>query len=300
MTDKKHPTPQDQLLTKILDDCMEEQLSFVPPEREIARMHKFSPEFLERMAELLRTQGKAAGRKLEKREFIYGFNKIAACILAVLAVGGLSVAGISLFGPKGSSESADTAINTESAAWQDAKTEAAEMEESTAVTEESAAEEAEPEEPAKGEQRPIPKAEFLGRMLEPAAKQELPEEYGNVKTLVNSPMILRDAEEVLVTIGNMETYPIRYYQQMDLEVFIDGYWYLVPPIEEPSEEEMQKIVVLESEMAQDETILLGNYELDYDAEKYRIVTYIDGITLCSEFQFGDEELFGEEEPFKED
>ena len=56
MQDKNQCSAQDQLLKKVLDECMEEQLSFVPPEREIARMHKFSPEFLERMREILQTK----------------------------------------------------------------------------------------------------------------------------------------------------------------------------------------------------------------------------------------------------
>ena len=37
--------------------------------------------------------------------------------------------------------------------------------------------------------------------------------------------------------------------------------------------------------AQDEEILLEYYDLDYDAEKYRVVTYLDGLILSSEFRF---------------
>ena len=44
-----------------------------------------------------------------------------------------------------------------------------------------------------------------------------------------------------------------------------------------------------------EVIDLSNYDLDYEAENYRIVTYLDGMTLCAQFRFEEEELFGEEE-----
>ena len=36
---------QEELLSEAFNACMEEQLSFIPPEREIARMHTFSEEF---------------------------------------------------------------------------------------------------------------------------------------------------------------------------------------------------------------------------------------------------------------
>ena len=38
-------------------------------------------------------------------------------------------------------------------------------------------------------------------------------------------------------------------------------------------------------MAQDEEIFPDNYEFDYDAEMYRVVTYLDGLILCSQFRF---------------
>ena len=98
----------------------------------------------------------------------------------------------------------------------------------------------------------------------------------------------------MVTVGNMEEHTIYYYRYMDLEVFIDGYWYLVDPKEEPDEEDRYQMAALESGMARDEAIPLANYELDYEAEMYRVVTYVDGMTICSPFRFG-EELFGEEE-----
>lgn len=269
MGDKKTESQQDQLLQKVLDECMEEQLSFVPPEREIARMHTFSAEFLERMRELLRTEGKTAGRKLEKREFVYGFNKIAACILAVLVVGGVSLVGIGLFSPKGSSDSA--APENQSVADMDEKAESTgSTVESETVLEEAVSEEAEPEE---GE-------------LSSA---------GEVKTLVNSPCIGRDATEIVVTIGNQTEESVSYKRYMELEVLVDGHWHQVEPVQKPTSEELAEVVSLEPEMAQDELFRLGNYDLDHEAEMYRIVTYVDDEPLYSQFRFSEEDLFGEEE-----
>lgn len=308
MADKNAQSPQGQLMAEVLDACMEEQLSFVPTEREIARMHTFSEDFQERMETLLRTGGRAPGKKLEKREFIYGFNRIAAGILLFLVVGGVGYLGITMVEKGNSTKEAayDEAAPAEEPAnyemqetepEEEASLEMGKEEESDITSGEapagSAQQGTEEEEPGSGQK--IPDAEYLGRMLEPAPRQSLPEKSGLVKTLVNSPLIARDAEELLVTIGNMEDYPIRYYTYMDLEVWINGYWYLLPPLEEPSEEESRRIVSLEPGMAQDEVIDLSNYELDYEAENYRIVTYLDGMTLCAQFRFEEEELFGEEE-----
>ena len=127
--------------------------------------------------------------------------------------------------------------------------------------------------------------EFMGSSISLADNQRLQEKTETVKTLVNSPVIARDAESVKVTIGNMDERPIYYYASMDLEVLIDGAWYLVPPKEKPTEEEENRLVRLEPGMAQDEEIFLENYELDYEAELYRAVTYMDGLILCSQFRF---------------
>ncbi|MCI8852693.1 MAG: hypothetical protein HFI30_01200 [Lachnospiraceae bacterium] len=309
MGDKNMHSPQDQLLAEALDACMEEQLSFVPPEREIARMHQFSQEFQKRMEKLLQTGGRAPGKKLEKREFIYGFNRIAAGILLFLIVGGVGYLGLSMV-EKGNSkkeaayDEAAPAEEPDSSGMQEDLGEGPghsqnQQTGADAPTGENGTdwgtkeETPEAEEPGSGQN--IPDGEYLGRMLKPGVRQSLPEKSGLVKTLVNSPLIARDAQELLVTIGNMEDYPIRYYAYMDLEVYIDGYWYLLPPLEEPSEEDARRIVSLEPGMAQDEVIDLSNYDLDYEAENYRIVTYLDGMTLCAQFRFEEEELFGEEE-----
>ena len=89
--DKKREELEKELLAEAADECMEEQLSFIPSEREIARMHRYSEEFQESMQELLHAGGRPKREKstITSREFVYSFNKIAACILAVLVVGGV-------------------------------------------------------------------------------------------------------------------------------------------------------------------------------------------------------------------
>ena len=61
---------KEELLKEALDACMEEQLSFIPPECEIARMHTFSQEFREYMERLLKTKdGRSAGPYRERSLF---------------------------------------------------------------------------------------------------------------------------------------------------------------------------------------------------------------------------------------
>ena len=46
-------TEGEELLTRVLDECLEEDLSFVPHEREIAGKHRFSPGFEEQMEAMM-------------------------------------------------------------------------------------------------------------------------------------------------------------------------------------------------------------------------------------------------------
>ncbi len=77
--DKENPkSPAEELLEEAFDACMEEQMSFIPPESEIARMHTFSESFQRAMEQLLRTRGKTERRTISRKEFVYGFNRAAA------------------------------------------------------------------------------------------------------------------------------------------------------------------------------------------------------------------------------
>ena len=88
---EKREALQNELLADAFNACMEEQLSFIPPEREIARMHVFSERFQKAMEELCRTNGRLKKRELSRREFIFGFNRIAASLLLMLVIGGACV-----------------------------------------------------------------------------------------------------------------------------------------------------------------------------------------------------------------
>jgi hypothetical protein len=295
----KSKTEQEELLEEAFHACMEEQLSFIPPESEIARMHTFSESFTEAMRTLLRTRGKPEKRQISKAEFIYSFNKIAACILGVLVVGGVCAGGFLLLSRDHAKSSyqesaeapAEEAASDMAAASAEEPQESAEgvinqQEETGEATEEGLQQD--------GGSGALVDVEFMGQKIHPASYQKLPEKAGNIKTLVNSPLIARDAESIKVTIGNMEEYQIYYYANMDLEVLIDGAWYLIPSKQDLSEEESDRMVMLEPGMAQDEEIFLENYDLDFDAEKYRVVTYLDGWILSSEFRFENPETDLEE------
>lgn len=269
-------TPQEELLRQALNACMEDQISFIPPERDIARQHTFSAEFRAAMEKLLHTGGREK-KHIHKHEFVYGFNRAAACILAVLLVGGAAAAGYLILSP---AEKAAPAEAPETAYDQ--------ANQETGIAEEAVEEEA----PEASED--LKTVEFMGGIIERAPVQELAQLQGNIKTLVNSPVLLREAEEVTVTIGNMEEHSIRYNARMELEVRIDGIWYQVPG--QQSTEEEDEWITLEPKMAQDEEFSFADYDLDYEAEQYRVVTHFDDLTLCSEFRFANPEEIPEEPP----
>ena len=249
---------KEELLKEALDACMEEQLSFIPPECEIARMHTFSQEFREYMEKLLKTKGRPERRTIHRKEFIYSFNRAAACILVLLVVAGAFAGGLLLVSKSGSKSSTDMSAPAE--APSETEAEAPASEEGGADQDTAAGGAEEPDEALAPES-----VEYMGGRIFLADNQRLQEKTETVKTLVNS--------------------PIYYYASMDLEVLIDGAWYLVPPKEKPTEEEERRLVSLEPGMAQDEEIFLDNYEFDYDAKMYRAVTYLDGLILCSQFRF---------------
>lgn len=132
-------------------------------------------------------------------------------------------------------------------------------------------------------------AEFMGGTVFLAEEQKLPAGTEEIKTLVSSPVLDRDAETVKVTIGNLSENTVSYSTEMELQVYLEGAWYVVPKTGQSAgeQEEGQKAgqIELEAGMAQDEEIQLADYALDYEAEKYRVVTYVDGMPFGSEFWF---------------
>ncbi len=76
---------------------------------------------------------------------------------------------------------------------------------------------------------------------------------------------------------------IRYLNQYDLEVQLQDTWYRIPA--ESGEE--GRWLTLEAGMAVDEEIDLSEYQIDYDASQYRLVTHVGQETLGVEFTFGE-------------
>lgn len=266
---------QEELLTEVLQACMEEQLSFIPPEGEIARKHRFSGEFEQSMQEMCATRGRRQHRRISSREFTYGFNKIAACILVILVAGGILTGGyLALHRASG----VDSTAQVETAA--------ADMAEDTAVmAEESAEDSAADGGTGERETAKVPEqVSFAGQSIDLASEQEVSGETDTVKTLVSCPVLTRDAEEVKVTIGNMGEAAISYNANMELQVQVDGAWYVVPRRQEPVGQQ-DTTVVLEPGMAQDEELSFADYALDYDAEQYRVLTYVDGVPYSAQFRF---------------
>lgn len=256
---------QSELLADAFNDCMEEQLSFIPSEREIARMHEFSEEFKTSMEHLCRTNGKLKKQEMPAHEFMFRFHNIAACLFLMLLIGGICVGGYLIsehgFSDFGSGGAAVTAEDT--------------AETSEEIPEEMAGASVSEEE-----------IQFAGEAVQPAPEQELPSGTEEVRTLVSSPVLDREAQEVKVTIGNLGEETLSYSKDIELQVCMDGVWYIVPKKEEGAEEtEDIQEVKLEAGMAQDEEVWLSDYWLDYEAEKYRTVICVDGIFFGSEFRF---------------
>ena len=234
---EKREALQSELLADAFNACMEEQLSFIPPEREIARMHAFSERFQNAMEELCRTNGRLKKRELSRREFIFGFNRIAASLLLMLVIGGACVGtyliaehGLPGAGRDGSAETAEA-------------TEAPEEAQSTGAVEDTAAPEEETAAESTGDagsaaatdaaaQVDPEEAAFAGGTVRLADEQELPAGTGEIRTLVSSPVLDREAESVKLTIGNLSEETITYRTDIELQVYLDGAWYVVPGTEE--------------------------------------------------------------------
>ena len=71
-------TKGEELLTQALEECLDEDLSFVPPEGEIARTHRFSDQFAESMANIMEHREKD---KEIRRHFTPRYGHLAACVL---------------------------------------------------------------------------------------------------------------------------------------------------------------------------------------------------------------------------
>lgn len=284
---------KEELLAGAFDDCMEEQLSFIPTEREIARMHSFSDEFTKKMEELCRTQGRPQKREITKKEFVYSFNRIAAGILIVLVAGGVFAGGFFLI-QKGAGKMEKINIA------QDMAQGLSETEEASGMEKGQSAEAAEEKAEESAEESAAPEEGYEKEELILSQDQDILFATDEVRTLVSSPVLARDADAVKVTIGNLGQNAVSYEPYLTLQVQIEGLWYDVPKREDaPPDAQGSEAIVLDPGMARDEMLSFEGYRLDYEAEAYRAVIYIDGVPFASLFRFetieeGLEEAFEEE------
>lgn len=289
----------EELLTNVLDECLEEDLSFVPPEREIARTHRFSQRFEEAMKVLLERSDDPHRQKEIRKHFHPRYAHLAACILVFCVCGGLFYYVIQPFSNKGAMESLDeTAATTEAAAEESAP---AEAEPEEAAPAEAEPEEAAPVEGAAGDvadmkeemaeaesEASLPKKlTYCGQTVKLAEQQEVPEYLDYVTTLVNCPVLDEENPVLYLTIGNTGEEEIQYLNRYDMEVWIDGGWYVIPS----SAGVQGEWVTLEPGMAVDEEINVADYQIDYEEQQYRLITYVGEDMISAEFTF--EEVFKE-------
>ena len=298
----------EKLLTRVLEECLDEDLSFVPPEREIARNHTFSEPFEDKMDQLL-NDGEEAVRKGKEREirrhFSPRYGQMAATVLIFLVAGFLVWNVKDLFHSEIASESAKTETAMDTSVYDDAMLEesAAEDEEEVTTTAESAeaaaqedaaadqadagAKEISPleEEWAKGEISD-PSQEgvsYCGKLIYPAVQQEVPEYLEEVTTLVNCPVQDEENTTMVLSIGNIGENTVRYLDGYDIEVQVGSTWYVIP-----HKQYAQRIWKnLEGKMAIDMEINLSDFDIDYGAQEYRIIAYVDGQQVSAEFTFGE-------------
>lgn len=280
MKEHKEFSAGEELLSQVLEECLEEDLSFVPPEGEIARGHRFSDNFEKKMQEIFDDASNHIKQKKIQRHFLPRYRQAAACILVFVVCGGLfyyvikdSVKDFASFDEAASvEEAAEEASEDVSAGGVDA---------GGALTEEDNAELASEPEAESGEGQT---KNYCGKTVYLAKQQEVPDMLENVTTLVNCPVLDEEHTILYLTIGNTGEDDLQYWNQCELEVWLLDGWYRIP-LERQEDGEW---ITLESGMAVDEEIDLALYQIDRSA-KYRLVTYVGEELLGAEFTF--EETF---------
>lgn len=281
---KKHETfsGKEELLAQILEECLEEDLSFVPPEREIARRHRFSEEFENTMREMLENTSNETRKKEIKKHFSPRYGQWAACVLVFCICGGLFYYLSTSFYKTGSSEEAAADTIMEESAPEEETAEGTAPEAVEEAPEAEAADSAGTEKASDDAgSEPEPEKTYCGQTVYLAEQQEVPESLEYVTTLVNCPVLDEENPSLVLTIGNTGEEPIRYLNHYGLEVFIDGAWYVIP--EETGTD--GEWLTLEAGMAVDEEIDLSDYQIRYDAQRYRLIAHVEEETVSAEFTF---------------
>ena len=118
-----------------------------------------------------------------------------------------------------------------------------------------------------------------------AESQDMPEALENVNTLVNCPVLDEENPTLTLTIANTGETSTSYQMPPILDVWLDDGWYVIPTTSTESKEPTW--TRLEEKMAMDEAIDLTQYQIDYGAQRYRMVVRIGEHMLSAEFTFED-------------
>ena len=76
---------------------------------------------------------------------------------------------------------------------------------------------------------------------------------------------------------------MRYLDGYDLEVRVGSTWYVIPH----KQYQQREWKILEAKMAVNLEIDLTDYDIDYGAQEYRLIAYVDGQQISAEFTFED-------------
>ena len=128
---------------------------------------------------------------------------------------------------------------------------------------------------------------YCGKLIYPAVQQDVPEHLEEVTTLVNCPVQDEENTTMVLTIGNTSENSVHYLDGYDIEVQVGSIWYVIP--HRQYEQRIWKN--LEGKMAIDMEINLSDFDIDYGAQEYRVIAYVDGQQVSAEFTF--EEVFAE-------
>lgn len=275
----------EELLAQVLEECLEEDLSFVPPEREIARKHRFTERFEASMKAFLAQISQNQKEQEIQKHFHPRYAHLAACVLMFCVCGWLFFKLAGPLGDKGMSTSDSAAADiTES------MEESAPAESPGAAPEaaESAAEAAEAESGQLAGTTAQEAKEYCMQTVYPAKQQDVPKNLEHVTTLVNCPVLDEDNPVLYLTIGNVGEETVKYLDQYELQVWLEDGWYVIPSENGNAGTWME----LEAGMAVDEEINLSDYQMDFGAEQYRLIVQVDGEKVSAEFTF--EEVFSEQ------
>jgi hypothetical protein len=287
MEKRENLSEGEEMLGRILEECLEEEISFVPPERELARTHHFSKAFEQAMNRLLEQSEQETKKQHIRKHFQPRYGQWAACVLVFLICGILFYSVLSPLRKNSGATSSDMDMAAATTETTEATADDAEAESEEVVAEEEEAAPAESAEDAGQEDLPLLRY-YCGAAVQLASDQEVPETLGEVTTLVNCPVLDENRPMVYLTIGNTGEESVKYWDQYELQVLIDGGWYVIPPATS-SEGGWQE---LEAGMAVDEEIDLTAYEMEYESEQYRLIVQMEDGPVSAEFTF--RETFSEQ------